>query len=243
MSATAPELSVVIPFYNEALNVAALLAEVQDLFASLAVTAEVVCIDDGSGDTTAAELAAGARRWPSVRVEHFAKNRGQAAALRHGFQMARGGWIAILDGDGQNPPSEIAHLWELRSSADMIVGMRTRRQDSALRLAMSRVANAVRRKLLHDNVSDTGCSLKLFRREVVASFLPIRTMYSFLPAFALAAGFTVREVPVAHRRRRSGESKYGLRVMAVRPMLDLLGLAWRLRRRRRTNVSATPPRI
>jgi len=233
MSATAPELSVVIPFYNEALNVAPLLAELQDSIASLAVTAEVVCIDDGSGDTTAAELAAAARRWPNVRVEHFAKNRGQAAALRCGFQMARGAWIAILDGDGQNPPAEIGRLWELRESADMIVGVRARRQDSALRLAMSRVANTVRRALLHDNVSDTGCSLKLFRREVVASFLPIRTMYSFLPAFALAAGFTVREVAVAHRPRRSGESKYGLRVMAVRPILDLLGLAWRLRRRRR----------
>ena len=89
MSATAPELSVVIPFYNETLNVAPLLAEVQNLLASLAVTAEVVCIDDGSGDLTAAELAAGARSWSSVRVEHFEKNRGQAAALRRGFQMAR----------------------------------------------------------------------------------------------------------------------------------------------------------
>jgi hypothetical protein len=94
---------------------------------------------------------------------------------------------------------------------------------------MSRLANATRRALLRDGVSDTGCSLKVFRREVAASFLPIRTMYSFLPAFAVAAGFTVREVPVAHRARRAGESKYGLRVMAIRPLVDLLRLWWRLR--------------
>ena len=97
---------------------------------------------------------------------------------------------------------------------------------------MTRVANIVRRALLQDDVTDTGCSLKLFRREVATSFLPIGTMYSFLPAFAGAAGFTVREVPVGHRPRRAGKSKYGLGVMAIRPMLDLLAVAWHLRRRR-----------
>jgi dolichol-phosphate mannosyltransferase len=95
---------------------------------------------------------------------------------------------------------------------------------------MSRVANAVRRALLRDGVSDTGCSLKIFRRDVRLCFLPIRTMYSFIPAFAVAGGYTVREVPVAHRARNAGLSKYGLRVMAVHPMLDLLALCWVLRR-------------
>lgn len=233
MSATPPELSVVIPFYNEAANVAPLLAELHDALASLAVAAEVICVDDGSRDATAAELAAAACNWPDLRVQKIAQNRGQAAALRQGFRVSRGAWIAMLDGDGQNPPAELGRLWARRECADMIVGARTNRQDSALRLAMSRFANTVRRALLRDGVSDTGCSLKLFRREVAASFLPIRTMYSFLPAFAVAAGFTVREVPVTHRPRRAGESKYGLRVMAGRPMLDMLVLAWRLRLGRR----------
>lgn len=123
MTGTAPER---IPFYNKGGNVAPLLAEVQDLLASIAVTSEVVCIDDGSADSTGAELAVGARNWPGIWVEHFERNRGQAAALRRGFQTARGEWIAILDGDGQNPPAEIARLWSLRGSADMIIGVRTR---------------------------------------------------------------------------------------------------------------------
>ena len=236
------ELSVVIPFYNEAANVAPLLADLQAALAALDLTAEVICIDDGSRDGTDAALVGAARAWPAIRVERFAENSGQAAALRHGFTVARAPWIAMLDGDGQNPPSELARLWVLRETADMIAGARARRQDSTLRLAMSRLANAVRRTLLRDGVSDTGCSLKLFRREVAASFRPIRTMYSFLPAFAAAAGFTVREVPVAHRPRRAGESKYGLRAMAVRPLIDLLTLAWQLRRAPRLKASAIPPR-
>jgi dolichol-phosphate mannosyltransferase len=136
----------------------------------------------------------------------------------------------MLDGDGQNPPAELARLWAIRERADLIAGIRAERRDPRLRRAMSRLANAVRRLLLRDGVSDTGCSLKLFRREVAGSFLPIRSMYSFLPAFALAAGYTVHEVPVGHRPRRAGTSKYGLAVMAVRPLLDLLVLSWVLRR-------------
>lgn len=225
-----PQLSVVIPFYNEATNISPLLAEVRQTLETLGIPAEVVAIDDGSSDGTGAELVSIARGWPALRVERFAQNRGQAAGLWHGFRVARGTWLAMLDGDGQNPPAELARLWEMRESADMISGARQGRQDSALRKTMSRVANAARRALLHDGVTDTGCSLKVFRREVAGSFVPIRTMYSFIPAFAVAAGFTVREVPVAHRPRRAGESKYGLRAMAVLPLLDLLALCWLLRR-------------
>jgi dolichol-phosphate mannosyltransferase len=236
-----PELSVVIPFFNEAPNVAGLLAEVRTTLDAMGVPSEVIAVDDGSTDGTAAELATFAAAWPDLRVERFAQNRGQAAALRHGFQIARGTWLAMLDGDGQNPPAELARLWPLRASADMLAGARIGRQDSALRRTMSRIANATRRALLRDGMSDSGCSLKLFRREVAASFLPIRTMYSFLPAFAVAGGWTVREVPVAHRPRVAGSSKYGLRAMAVLPLLDLLALCWLLRRTVRQKASAPPP--
>lgn len=235
---SAPELSVVIPFFNEADNVGPLLADLRATLDGLGVAAEVIAVDDGSRDATAANLAAVARDWPALRVEQLPLNSGQAAALRHGFAAARGAWLAMLDGDGQNPPAELARLWALRTRADMICGARVARHDSTLRRLMSRLANAVRRAFLRDGVSDTGCSLKVFRREVAASFLPIRTMYSFLPAFAVAAGYTVHEVPVAHQPRRAGESKYGLRVMAVRPMVDLLRLWWKLRVR----ASGPPPR-
>jgi dolichol-phosphate mannosyltransferase len=224
------DLSIIIPFYNEAGSAAALLQELRTTLASLPATVEVIGVNDGSSDGTAGELDRIAAGWPEFAAQHFPHNRGQAAALWYGFQVARGRWIAMLDGDGQNPPAELARLWELRDTADMIAGARAGRQDSALRKVMSRVANAVRRRLLRDGVSDSGCSLKVFRREVVQSFLPIRTMYSFLPAFAVSGGWTVREVPVAHRARETGVSKYGLRVMAFHPVLDLLAFAWILRR-------------
>jgi glycosyltransferase involved in cell wall biosynthesis len=243
MSAAAPELSVVIPFYNEAANIAPLLGELREALAPLGIEIEILAIDDGSADATAAALASFAPGWPQVRVITFPQNRGQAAALWEGFQHSRGAWIAMLDGDGQNPPAELARLWSLRETADMIAGARVGRRDSTLRRTMSRVANAVRRALLRDGVSDTGCSLKIFRREVAASFIPIRTMYSFLPAFAVAAGWSVREVPVAHRARQAGVSKYGFRAMAILPLLDLLTLCWLLRRIVRRNAAprAHPP--
>jgi dolichol-phosphate mannosyltransferase len=225
-----PELSVVIPFYNEAPNVATLLTELRGVLEAMGVAVEVVAVNDGSSDGTGAEIDRVAAGWPAVRAIHFGQNRGQAAALWHGFRQARGTWVAMLDGDGQNPPGELAKLWALRDTADMISGARVGRQDSALRRMMSRIANATRRALLHDGVTDTGCSLKIFSRDVVPSFVPVRTMYSFIPAFAVAGGWTVREVPVAHRARRAGVSKYGLRVMAIMPLLDLLSLWWVTRR-------------
>jgi dolichol-phosphate mannosyltransferase len=230
MNPDRPELSVIIPFYNEAPNVATLLAELREVFEPLGLVLEVLLINDGSSDGTAARLVEAAAVWPAVRVEHFPRNRGQAAALWWGFQNARGTWLAMLDGDGQNPPAELARLWPERHTADMLAGARQQRRDSRLRRAMSRIANATRRSLLRDGVSDTGCSLKLFRREVAASFFPIRTLYSFLPAFAVAGGWTVREIPVQHRARQAGVSHYGLRAMAILPLLDLLALIW-LRRR------------
>jgi len=230
MNPERPELSVIIPFYNEAPNVAPLLAELREALEPLGLVVEILLINDGSSDGTAAALAEAAAVWPAIRVEHFPRNRGQAAALWWGFQNARGTWFAMLDGDGQNPPAELARLWPERHTADMLAGARSQRRDSRLRRAMSRIANATRRSLLRDGVSDTGCSLKLFRREVAASFFPIRTLYSFLPAFAVAGGWTVREIPVQHRARQAGVSHYGLRAMAILPLLDLLALIW-LRRR------------
>ena len=240
MNPERPELSVIIPFYNEAPNVAPLLAELREALEPLGLVVEILLINDGSSDGTAAALTEAAAVWPAVRVEHFPRNRGQAAALWWGFQNARGTWFAMLDGDGQNPPAELARLWPERHTADMLAGARRQRRDSRLRRAMSRIANATRRSLLRDGVSDTGCSLKLFRREVAASFFPIRTLYSFLPAFAVAGGWTVREIPVQHRARQAGVSHYGLRAMAILPLLDLLALIWLRRRQIRRYVARAP---
>ncbi len=234
----AVQLSVVIPFFNEAESVGNLLVELRAALEQLDIPVEILAVNDGSRDATGAELDAAAQAWPALRVINLTQNRGQATALWNGFSQARAPWIAMLDGDGQNPPSELARLWALRTTADMIAGARANRQDSTLRRGMSRVANAVRRAALGDGISDSGCSLKLFRREVARSFVPIKTMYSFLPAFAVAGGWTLREVPVAHRPRHAGVSKYGLRVMAIHPLLDLLALCWLLRRAIRQNPDA-----
>lgn len=225
-----PALSVVIPFFNEGPNVAALLAELREALERLGASHEVLVVDDGSTDDTAAALVAAARDWPAVRVISFPQNRGQAAALWIGFREARGAWIASLDGDGQNPPSEFKRLWEQRESADLITGRRADRHDSWLRRTMSSVANGVRRRLLRDGVDDSGCALRLFRRDVRESFWPIRTLYSFIPAFAAAGGWRIRQVDVAHRARKAGTSKYGLLVMAWRPLCDMLALFWLLKR-------------
>jgi glycosyltransferase involved in cell wall biosynthesis len=239
-----PALSVVIPFFNEQANVNRVLEEVRAALDAIGVNSEVIAVNDGSNDGTGREIDAVAQSWAAVRAVHFTRNRGQAAALWCGFQHARGTWIAMLDGDGQNPPAELGRLWELRESADMIAGARRERQDSWLRRRMSQLANVVRRTALRDHVNDTGCSLKIFRREVTRSFLPIRTMYSFLPAFAVAGGWSVREVPVAHRARQAGVSKYGFRVMAVHPLLDMIALCWLLRRmvrQKAESVGGEPP--
>lgn len=225
-----PLLSVIMPVFNEEASVDGVLAELRPTLAALNIPCEVLAINDGSTDGTDAAIERVAHEWSDLQPVHFSENRGQAAALWHGFHLARGTWIAMLDGDGQNPPAELARLWELRDTADMVAGARVDRRDSALRRAMSRLANAVRRVALRDGVSDTGCSLKVFRRDVVRSFLPVRTLYSFLPAFAVSGGWSVREVPVAHRPRHAGVSKYGLRTMAVYPLFDLLALSWILRR-------------
>ncbi len=233
-----PDITVVVPFFNEAPNIAPLLLELRATLDDLGVPPEVILVDDGSTDGTGAELQKVAAAWPAVRLLRFPQNRGQAAALWAAFQAASGRWIATLDGDGQNPPGELARLWAERETADLLNGCRADRKDSALRRLMSRTANLVRRRLLQDGVTDTGCALKLFRREVVADFLPIRTLYSFLPAFAATAGWRVREISVVHRHRRAGESKYGLRAMAVLPLMDTLALWWLLRRRLRSRPAS-----
>ena len=136
-----------------------------------------------------------------------------------------------MDGDGQNVPADIPRLVGRLGDADMVAGIRGQRRDRRLRRVMSRIANGIRGLVLGDGMTDSGCALKAFRREVVDSFLPMRTLYSFMPALAVAAGFKVVQETVQHRERRAGVSKYGLLVMLWRPALDMLGVWWWRHRR------------
>jgi dolichol-phosphate mannosyltransferase len=223
-----PKLSAVVPFYNEGENIVGVLAELRTVLDGLALSYEVLAVNDGSADDTGAKLQQVAQAWPQLRVLTHAKNSGQAAALWTAFQAATGELVATLDGDGQNDPSAlqamISHLEATK--ADMVAGVRAERQDSWLRKKMSRVANNVRQLFLKDGVRDSGCALKVMRREVCGAFIPLRTLYSFMPALAVSAGFKVVELAVPHRARTAGVSKYGLVAMLWRPALDMIGVWW-----------------
>ncbi len=227
-------ISIVIPFHNEQDSAGRLLDECLSVLDGMsAIRAEIVAIDDGSVDNTAAILNAAAATDARIRVLTFHHNRGQAPALYYGLEQARGSLLVTLDGDGQNNPADIpAMIEQLHSSgADLVSGVRVRRRDSLLRRFMSRLANRVRGILLNDGVTDSGCALKVFHRSVTESLIPIQTLYSFIPALARAAGKKIVECPVDHRQRIGGRTHYGLSVFLWRPALDMLGVWWFSRRR------------
>ena len=222
----APVYSVVVPFYNEAETAAHLIAEIERALQSLGEPWELLMVNDGSRDATGEILQQAAAEHAHYRYLRLPKNRGQAAALGVGLHRARGRFIVTMDGDGQNDPADIPALVPLLAAADMVVGIRAGRRDSWLRRAMSRFANTIRGRLLDDRMQDSGCALKIFRREVVAVLLPLKTLYSFMPALAKAGGFRLAELPVNHRPRQGGTSSYGLIAFLWKPAVDLLGVWW-----------------
>ena len=228
------ELSVVIPVKNEAGNIAPLVAEIAAALDGR-IDYEIVYVDDGSSDATAAEIRDLQHGMTRLRLIRHAQSRGQSAAIRSGVRTARGIWIATLDGDGQNDPADIPALWRIvRDSPPdppvLIAGQRVRRQDSWSKRYASRAANAVRRRLLHDDTPDTGCGLKLFRRAVFLDLPFFDHMHRFLPALVLREGGIVRSVPVNHRPRQRGTSNYGVFDRLGVGIVDLLGVMWLGRR-------------
>lgn len=216
-------LSVVIPFFNEAELVSDVLREIR----SVLPTAEIIAVDDGSTDGTGKIISA----LNDIRLIALQKNCGQSAAMYAGLRAAKGELIAMMDGDGQNDPAEIPKLVEAMASADVVFGVRKNRQDTKSRLIASKIANAIRRLALGDNATDTGCSLKVIRREHVALLVPFNGLHRYLPAFLQRAGLKSLEVPVNHRSRKAGVSKYTIKGRALRGIYDLIGVRWLLSRR------------
>ena len=227
-----PRYSLVVPVYNEAGNVTPLLEAAVPVLQTFHGTNEILIVNDGSTDKTADELKAAALRWPQLRALHHPRNLGQAAALLNGLREARGEIILTMDGDGQNDPTDFPLLLAPieAGSLDLAVGWRVTRHDSWLRRQMSALGNSVRRAVLGDRLHDSGCQLRVMRREVVAALFPMDLMQSFLPAIVAAAGFRVGEFPVRHHPRVRGHAHFGLRELWWRPMAALLYVRRRIRR-------------
>jgi glycosyltransferase involved in cell wall biosynthesis len=223
-------LSLVIPFYNEAGNILPLVGTAVEVLTRLGRTYELILVNDGSTDHTGAEIVEAAQRWPACRELRLPQNSGQAAALLAGLREARGEFIAMMDGDGQNDPRDLPALLALveAGTVDLACGWRVDRHDSTLRRIMSRFANTVRSRFLGDGVHDSGCQLRVMRRAVRDAFYPMELMQSFIPALAVAAGFRVGERPVRHHARLRGDSKYGLGRLWWRPAVAMFGLRWRM---------------
>jgi dolichol-phosphate mannosyltransferase len=230
------EFSVVVPVYNEAGNVRPLLTEISRAVQGTGAR-EVIYVDDGSDDDTLAELRQALQDFPALRVLHHPLRSGQSSALLTGVRAARTPWVVTLDGDGQNDPADILlllkHLQEDTGLAGdlMLVGHRTRRQDKQVRRWSSRIANRVRGGLLKDGTPDTGCGLKLFPRDLLLSVPAFDHMHRFLPALVQRQGARVISVPVRHRARRCGVSKYGIRNRLWVGLVDMAGVMWLQRRR------------
>jgi dolichol-phosphate mannosyltransferase len=239
------ELSVVIPARNEAPNAAPLIAEIRRALDGR-VDYEIVYVDDGSGDTTAAEIKRLAAQFPRLRLLRHKAACGQSMAILTGVRAARAGWIATLDADGQNDPADIPALWEIARSAPtspalMVAGERRKRRDTWSKRASSRAANAIRRSLLGDGTPDTGCGLKLFRRDFFLELPRFDHMHRFLPALTIRGGGKVVSVPVNHRPRERGRSNYGVFDRLWVGIVDLLGVMWLMRRAKNPVVLEEPP--
>jgi len=219
-------VSVVVPLYNEEQSVAILQRELADALTGLDY--EIIFVDDGSRDETVARLAAD----PRTRVLRFEKNAGQSAALFAGLQAVRSEVAVLIDGDLQNDPADIPRLLaEISRGADLVCGYRAQRRDTLLKRVTSRVANFVRSRFTRDGVRDTGCTLKAMRRGCIAALVPFKGMHRFIPALLKGAGYRLVEIPVNHRPRRFGQSKYGLGNRALRATIDMFGVRWLLSRR------------
>ncbi len=228
-----PELSIVVPVYNEIGNLEPLVDRVRATFEGSGLTWELVAVDDGSSDGSGERLDELAVSEGRLRVLHFEANCGQSAGLDAGFRHARGRLIALLDADLQTYPEDLPQLIELLEAegVDAVVGIRAERHDSGWKRFSSRFANGVRNRLTREDIEDTGCPIKVFRAEAIRKIKMFTGMHRFLPTLLRMEGFTVRQVPVRHTARTAGTSKYGTWDRAFTGLRDALAVRWMQDRR------------
>ena len=235
------DLSLVIPVYNERDNLAPLIDEIERALAGRRF--EIVAVNDGSTDGSLEALKELKRRQPALHIVSFAANAGQTAAFAAGFQAARAPVIVTLDADGQNDPADIPGLVDAlaASGATAVAGYRVDRRDSRWKLVQSRIANAIRNRLNRETIRDTGCSLKAFRAPALRALPLFNGMHRFLPTLVKLQGGSVAEVPVHHRPRRSGRTKYGMWNRVFRSLADAFAVRWMQRRALRYHVTEELP--
>ena len=248
-------LSIVVPAKDEAASLPELLGEIVRWFRPLTrprpgrprlAGFEILIVDDGSTDDTVGVLARLGVDCPELRPIRLARNVGQSAATLAGFREARGEWVAVLDADLQNRPEDLARLWDALPGHDAALGWRTKREDVWSKRIISRWANRVRNRVLGQSIRDTGCSVRIFRREIALRLPAFYGMHRFLGPLLLREGARVVQVPVTHRPRPHGKSHYNIWNRSLRVVVDLLGVAWLMRRAIRYEVVpaevATVPR-
>lgn len=235
-----PQLSVVVPVYNEAENVALLVSEIHEGLQSLPY--EMIFVDDASQDATREKLVELMTDFPSLRAISHQRNAGQSRAIRTGIKAAQSPIIATLDGDGQNDPADIAALYKRLNEADpsqnlaMIGGRRAKRRDNLAKRLGSRFGNGIRKRLLKDGADDTGCGLKVFYRAAFLDLPYFDHIHRYLPALMRREGFAIDFMDVNHRQREFGHSKYTNFGRLIVSIADLRGVIWLLRRARQPGI-------
>ena len=232
-----PELSIIVPVYNEEDNILPMAREVQAAVKPLGMSYELVFVDDASTDSTWAKIENARRIEPKVRGIRHAANAGQSAALWTGIQTSRGPLIATMDGDLQNDPSDIPKLMEALREVDFVCGVRTKRRDNFIRRVSSRTARLARKWALGVDFCDTGCAMRVFKRKALEGIFPFNGLHRFLPVLVHGSGAATKEIPINHRPRVAGQSKYGLWNRLGRGIFDLFAMSWYQKRRLRPIAS------
>lgn len=222
--------SVVIPLKNEEDNIIDLVEELEPVMHSLKKPWELICIDDGSSDQTLSILKNLLADKSYLKILSFTKNYGQSSAFDAGFKAAKGDYVITLDGDRQNDPADIPKLLNMIEHYDLVCGARVNRKDPWSKKITSLLANLVRRNICEDGVSDTGCSLKVYRATSLRKIKMFNGMHRFLPALFKIEGFRVAEIPVNHRERTKGKTKYNFFNRSFNTIADLAAVSWMKKR-------------
>ena len=225
------EISAVVPVYNEEQNLPILVSRLSEVLEGLRLSYEMIFVDDGSADRSREILREIVSRYPSLRIIGFKENRGLSAALLAGIREAQGSKIITLDSDLQNDPGDIPKLLGHLDRYDMATGWRQRREDPWLKKISSKIANAIRNRLSGEEIKDSACTLRAFKKECIREIPVFNGMHRFLSTLVKMEGYKIIEVPVSHHPRKFGKSKYNIRNRMGRSFVDLLGVRWMKKRR------------